>query len=277
MYFSIKERIGFIANLSYIWKYRELVYRLTWRDLMSRYKGSYLGFAWSVLNPLLMLFVYSFIFVIVFKLKWDMGAHDENKTLYTLMIFGGLIPFYIFSESVNRSLTLISGNPNYVKKVVFPLEILPISLVIATVINNLLGLLLLVIAKLLFLQTSTWSLLLIPVVLLPLFLLSLGLALAFSALGAYIRDLTHSIGILVNILFYMSPIFYQVSMVPESFRFIMHINPLTSIIEQWRDVILLGKGINYADYGASLITSLIVLCIGYAVFRYLRKGFSDVI
>ncbi|CEH30654.1 ABC-2 type transporter [Aneurinibacillus migulanus] len=273
--FAVK-KVAPIKKIAQLWSYRELIYQLTRRDLLARYKGSYLGFAWALLTPLVMLFIYSFIFVIVFKLKWGLGT-EESKTLYTLMIFSGLIPFYIFSESINRSLVLISGNPNYIKKVVFPLEILPISLVISTIINNIFGLILLLVAKLVFLQTPSLPLLLIPILFVPLIFLSLGLAFAFSALGAYIRDLTHSIALVVNMLFYMSPIFYQTSIVPEPFRSIVNINPLTSIIEQWRDVILLGRGIDYGQYGISLFTSVIVLAIGYFIFQYLRKGFSDVI
>jgi len=264
------------SRIKELWKFRELALQLTQRDLMTRYKGSYLGFAWAIINPLIMLLVYSFIFSVVFKLKWDTGD-DTSKALYTLMIFAGLVPFYIFSESINRSLGLISGSPNYVKKVVFPLEILPISLILSTLINNLFGLILLVIGKLIFMDTPNWTLIYIPMLLLPLTLLSLGLALAFSAIGTYIRDMTHTIALLMNVLFYASPIFYKVSAVPEGFRYFVNLNPLTQIIEEWRSVILLGQKVDYSVYFMTLLVALIVLLVGTSIFNYLRKGFSDVV
>lgn len=259
-----------------LWNYRNLIQQMTYRDIMLRYKGSFLGFAWSAINPLIMLLIYSFIFIAVFKLKWGVETED-NKLLYTLMIFSGLVPFNIFSESVNRSLGLISSNPNYVKKVVFPIEILPISLVFSTIINGGFSLVLLVLGKIVFMSTPNWTLLYLPLLILPLLLFSLGLSLALSALGTYIRDLTHTIALIINVMFYMSPIFYQVSAVPQPFQKIIFINPLTYIIEEWRNVILLGNPINFGNLAIMCLFSFLVFIFGYWIFHYLRKGFADVI
>jgi len=263
-------------RLRNLWNYRELIVQFTIRDLMSRYKGSYLGVAWAIINPLVMLLVYSFIFVVIFQMRW--GAElEQDKLLYTLMIFSGLVPFYIFSESVNRSITAVSSNPNYVKKVVIPLEILPLSLVLSVVINNLFGLGLLILGKLIFLNTPDWSLIYVPLLLLPITILSLGLALMLSALGVYLRDLAHSISLVVNILFYMSPIFYSADIVPAPFDKIITLNPLTGIIEQWREVILLGNQLVLRDYLWVVSFSVLIFFIGYSVFLKLRKGFADVV
>lgn len=265
-----------INNILQLRKYKELIFQLTKRDFLQRYKGSYLSFLWAMLSPLVMLAVYSFIFIIIFKLKWE-SPQDYGKSTYTLMIFSGLVPFYIFSESINRSLTLIASNANYIKKVVFPAEILPISLVISTVINHGFGLMLLIMGKFLFLNTPNWTILLLPLAILPLVMLSLGLTLICAAVGVYVRDLVHVIGLLMNVLFYMSPIFYSTSIVPEPFNVFISINPLTPIIEQWRAIFIRGELFDLAGYAISLTTSTAILCLGFITFYLLRKGFADVI
>lgn len=259
-----------------IYSYRELLLQLTYRDLTARYKGSYLGITWGLLNPLIMLGIYSFIFIVIFDLRWGLDASD-NKTLYTLMIFSGLVPFYIFSESVNRSITVLSNNANYVKKVVFPLELLPVSTVLSILINNMFGMFLLILGKLVFLDTANWTMIYIPLVLIPLVILSIGLSLALSALGVYIRDLVHAVGLIVNILFYLSPIFYDSSIVPAPFDSVVNLNPLTVIIGQLRDVVLLGQPLDLNSYFLTLFSSMIVFIIGLITFMYFRKGFSDVL
>ncbi|MEG0577648.1 MAG: ABC transporter permease [Bacilli bacterium] len=262
--------------LKKIYHYRELLFQLTYRDVTARYKGSYLGITWALLNPLVMLGIYSFIFITIFDLRWGLD-NNNNKTLYTLMIFSGLVPFYIFSESINRSITVLSSNANYVKKVVFPLELLPISTVFSIVINNMFGLFLLIVGKLIFLDTANWTMIYIPLILIPLVLLSMGLSLALSALGVYIRDLVHAVGLIVNILFYMSPIFYDSSIVPEPFNSFINLNPLTSIITQIRNVILLGQPLDLNSYIITFVGSILVFITGIGIFKYFRRGFSDVL
>ncbi|SDN35230.1 lipopolysaccharide transport system permease protein [Paenibacillus sp. yr247] len=255
---------------------RNLLYEFTKRDFQQRYKGSLLGMVWAFVSPLLMLTVYSFIFVIVFKSKWgnDTGSSDM---FYTLMIFAGLIPFNIFAESVNRSVNLLSQSANYVKKVVIKLEILPASIVLSSLFNSLFSILLLVLGKIVFLNTPNWSLIFAPLVLLPIVLLSLGTALLVSALGIYLRDLVYIVSLLINILFYMSPIFYSTDLIPNKFRFLLELNPISPIITLYRDVFIKGQLFSLTSFMASCLISMIVLLIGLSVFHFLRKGFADVI
>lgn len=254
----------------------DLIKEFSKRDFLQRYKGSYLGFLWALVYPLVMLAVYSFIFIVVFKNKWGELPGETNAT-YTLMIFSGLVPFYIFSESVNRSLNILVCNANYIKKVVMPVEVLPISLVISTTMNQLFGLGLLVVGKLIFMDTPNWTLIFIPMLLIPLILLSLGCSLIFSAIGVYIRDLAHVVSLVINVLFYMSPIFYSSTKVPDSFKFVIKLNPLAPIIDMWRDVILKGQLFDVSIYVTYVITMVIFVICSFGVFYYFRKGFADVI
>lgn len=266
----------YIENLRNLSKYTNLIKEFTKRDFLQRYKGSFLGVVWALISPLVMLAVYSFIFIIVFQNKWGEIGVDSDAT-YTLMIFSGLVPFYIFSETINRSLGVVVGNPNYVKKVVIPVEILPISVTLSTVLNQLFAVALLIVGKILFIDTSNRTLLLLPLILLPIVIVSLGCSFIFAALGVYVRDMAHAVALILNILFYMSPIFYPSTQVPEQFKFLMGFNPLAPVIDMWRDVIIKGMpfdAINYIQYmgGATLF-----LILGLGVFYGLRKGFADVI
>lgn len=266
----------YVTNLKDLIQYKNLIQEFTKRDFLQRYKGSYLGMIWALISPLVMLAVYSFIFIIVFQNKWGEVGVDSDAT-YTLMIFSGLVPFYIFSETINRSLGVVVGNPNYVKKVVIPVEILPISVTLSTVINQLFGLGLLVLGKIIFIDTNHRTLLLVPLILLPIVVVSLGCSFIFSALGVYIRDMAHAVALILNILFYMSPIFYPSTQVPEQFKFVMKFNPLAPIIDMWREVIIKGTPFDGTMYFQYMCGATVFLIFGLGVFYYLRKGFADVI
>lgn len=266
----------YIRNIRNLYLYRNLIVEFTKRDFLQRYKGSFLGILWAIVSPLVMLAVYSFIFIIVFKNKWGEIGSDSTAT-YTLMIFSGLIPFYIFSETINRSLGVISGNPNYVKKVVIPTEVLPISITLSTTINQLFALALLILGKIIFIDTSNRTLILLLFILLPIVIVSMGCGFVFAAIGVYIRDMAHAVGLILNILFYISPIFYPSTQVPQQFAFVMKINPLAPVIDMWRNVIIKGICFDVTVYVQYLIGSIIFLLFGLGVFYYLRKGFADVI
>jgi len=266
----------YIENIKQLLKYKNLIIEFTKRDFLQRYKGAFLGMVWAIISPLVMLAVYSFIFIVVFNNKWGEIGVDSNAT-YTLMIFSGLIPFYIFSETINRSLGVIVSNPNYVKKVVIPIEVLPISVTLSTTINQIFGLILLVIGKVLFIDTTNRTLLLLPLILIPVIVVSLGCSLIFSALGVYIRDMAHAVALVLNILFYLSPIFYPSSQVPEQFRGVMKLNPLAPIIDMWRDVVIKGVIFDVQAYIQYMGCAIIFLIISLGAFYYLRKGYADVI
>ncbi|MEK4158885.1 ABC transporter permease [Paenibacillus odorifer] len=263
--------------LKSIYKSKDLLFELTKRDFQQRYKGSLLGVIWALLSPLLMLGVYSFIFVSVFKSKWGDSSIQDGNMLYTMMIFAGLIPFQIFSESVNRSVSLLGQSANYIKKVVIPIEILPSSIVLSTIINSFFSVALLIVGKIFFLNTPNWTLVFVPLVLVPSMLLSLGFALIVAAFGIYLRDLVYIVGLLVNILFYMSPIFYSSEALPEKFRFLINLNPIAPIITQFRDIFVNGQLFSISSYLISLSISFVIFILGLSIFNYLRKGFADVI
>lgn len=257
-------------------KNKEVIKQLAKRDIQQKYRSSYLGFIWTILTPLFMLIIYTFVFSYIFKSKWGTGV-STNHLEFALSLFCGLIMFNIFSETVGRAPGLIVSNPNYVKKVVFPIEILPISSFLSALFQAGINLIILLV----FLLFSTGKLYLtifyLPFILIPLFFLTLGLSWFLASLGVFIRDINQSINIIINMLFYLTPIFYPVTVVPKGFQNVMKINPLTPIVENTREVILWGHAPNWGSLGIAYILNFIVFVLGYLWFKKTRKGFADVI
>ncbi|MBM7853715.1 lipopolysaccharide transport system permease protein [Desulfohalotomaculum tongense] len=257
-----------------IWKQKDLIIQFTLRDLHIRYKGSYLGVLWSLLTPLFMLAIYSFVFTQVFKAKWAFAGSDQPS--FSLLIFTGMIVFQIFSEPVNRASTIITSQPNLIKKVVFPAEVLPISIVMSGLINSCFAFIVLLAAALVMGHLSL-TVIYLPLVLLPIILLTAGTALVIAVLGVYIRDMSNFISILINAVYFMSPVFYPVSAVPKKFQTIMYINPLTSVIENSRNVILNAQPPVWTGYVLHLFISLVIFIIGYKFFCSSKEMFADAI
>lgn len=217
---------------------RSLIFNLIRREVSGRYRGSAMGLLWSFFNPVLMLAVYTFVFSVVFKARWVGGT--GSKTEFALVLFSGLMVFNLFSECINRAPTLIVGNVNYVKKVIFPLEILTCVALGSAAFHLLISLLVWLIFYVLFFGMPHATILLLPFVLLPLVLLTLGLSWLLASLGVYLRDVSQVVGIITTVLMFLSPIFYPVVSLPESYRPFMLISPLTFVIEQARDVMIWG-------------------------------------
>ena len=267
-----------VALFVSLWSHRHLMRQITTRELTQRYQGSYLGMFWSFMVPLLMMAVYTFVFSVVFKARWRSDATTEaSMGEFALTLFAGLTAFNVFSEVVNRAPSLILGVPNYVKKVVFPLEILPVVSVASAVINSFISAGLVVTGSLLLLHKFSGTLFLLPLAYLPLIFLALGLGWFLSSLGVYIRDVAQVIGIIVQMLFFMSPVFYPVSAVPEAIRPILMMNPLTPILESFRQVLLWGDPLNWLSWLAWTAGTFIFALFGYAWFAGTKKGFADVI
>ena len=222
------------------WRNRELMVQMTKREVVGRYKGSVLGLAWSFFNPVLMLTVYTFVFSVVFKARWGMGD-EETKTQFAVILFTGLIVHGLFADVLNRAPGLILSNVNYVKKVVFPLEILPGVAMGAALFHSAISLAVLLLAFVLVNGFLHWTVILAPLVFMPLVILILGLAWFLAALGVYLRDVGQTISILTMVLLFLSPIFYPVTALPEEFRPWLLVNPLTFIIEQARAVLIWGQ------------------------------------
>jgi len=257
------------------WRNRHLILQLTKRDVLGRYRGSMMGLAWSFFNPLIMLTVYTFVFSVVFKARWSVAG--EDKINFAIVLFVGLIAYGLFAECINRAPSLILSNSNYVKKVVFPLEILPSVTLGSALFHASVSLIVLLIAQLLVNQRLPWTVIFFPIVLLPLLFSAMGFAWLLSALGVYVRDMGQVTTILTTVLMFMSPLFYPLSALPKEYQFWLQLNPLTLIIEQSRGVLIFGKTPDWILWGLALATSLIVCAGGFWWFQKTRKGFADVL
>jgi lipopolysaccharide transport system permease protein len=260
-----------------LWRNRELIVQMTKREVVGRYKGSAMGLAWSFFYPVFMLVVYTFVFSEIFKSRWGGIGGDQSKTQFSVLLFVGLIVLNLFSEVLNRAPGLILSNVNYVKKVVFPIEILPVIAMGATLFHSLVSLGVLLTAFVLFNGYLHWTLVFIPLVLLPLVIITLGLSWMLASLGVFLRDVGQTISIITTVLMFLSPVFYPVTAVPEKFRPFIMANPLTFIIEQAREVLIWGHLPNWMGLGGYTLVATVVAWAGYAWFQKTRKGFADVL
>ncbi len=260
-----------------LWRNRQLIVQMTRREVVGRYKGSAMGLVWSFLNPVFMLVVYTIVFSEIFKSRWGGVGADDSKTQFAVVLFVGMIVLGLFSELLNRAPGLILSNVNYVKKVIFPLEILPVVAVGAALFHSLVSLIVLLTAFLIFNGFLHWTLVFIPLVLLPLVILSLGLAWMLASLGVFIRDAGQTVGIITTVLMFLSPVFYPVTAVPERLRLFIMANPLTFIIEQAREVLIFGHLPSWLGLGIYTIVASVIAWLGYAWFQKTRKGFADVL
>lgn len=272
-----KPPISLLAMANSIWHNRQLVSQMTKREVIGRYKGSTLGMAWSFFNPVFMLIVYTFVFSEIFRSRWTGVGGNESKTLFAVVLFVGMIVHGLLSEVLNKAPSLILSNVNYVKKVVFPIEILPVVAMAATLFHTLINIAVLLIAFIIFNGYLNWTIIFIPVVLFPLIILSTGLAWILASLGVFLRDVSQVIGLITAILMFLSPVFYPITAVPEQFRPFIMANPLTFIIEQARDVLVWGYMPNWTGLLLYTFVATIVTAVGFMWFQKTRKGFSDVL
>ena len=260
-----------------LWRNRQLIAQMTRRDVVGRYKGSAMGLAWSFFNPVFMLVVYTFVFSVIFKSRWSGAGADDSKTQFAVVLFVGMIVMSLFSDVLNRAPSLIVGNVNYVKKVVFPLEILPVIATGSAVFHALISLGVLLAAFVLFNGYLHWTLIFIPVVLLPIVVMALGIAWMLASLGVFLRDVGQFVGIVTTVLMFLSPVFFPVTAVPERFRPFIMANPLTFIIEQAREVLIWGQMPNWLGLGVYTLVATVIAWAGFAWFQQTRKGFADVL
>ena len=259
-----------------LWQHRELIVALIRRDLGQQYRGSYLGVIWSIISPLAMLMIYTFMFAVVYKSKWPGSNGNTSPGDYAIILFAGLAAFNLFSSSANRSPTIILGSANYVKKVVFPLEILPVVVVGSSLVNSLIISALIVVIHWLAYGWIPAAIVLLPLAYIPLILLSLAAAWFLSALGVFLRDVGHAVGIVMQMLLFGSPIFYPFESVPARFRPIFLINPLTTIIDAFRRALIWDTMIPWKMWGLVTLALSILMMFCYAWFMKLKKGFADV-
>ncbi|WP_245905505.1 ABC transporter permease [Photobacterium lipolyticum] len=255
----------------------ELTKQLTLRSISEKYKGSLLGSIWSIITPLLMLSVYTFFFSVVFKARWGGEGVSDSKAEFAIILFCGLMIFNFFAECINKAPFLVIGNTNYVKKIVFPLEILAWVNVLSAFFNFVIGFIVWFLFYLLVFGVPHMTFLMFPIVMLPLFLLLIGLSWLLSSISVYIRDVSQLIPPLTSVLLFMSPIFYALKAIPESYRFIFMANPITPVVEEARNVLIYGKNLDLSTWGLSMGFSLFVFAVGFSCFNKIKNGFADVL
>ena len=264
-----------IEMFACLWRSHELIHALVKREILGRYRGSVLGLLWSLINPLFMLSVYTFVFSEVFKARW--GSGSESKTEFALLLFAGLIVFNLFAECINRAPGLILSNPNYVKKVIFPLEILPFTGLLSALYHALISLSVWLVAYTVLYGMPRFTILYLLLIILPFVFFVLGLSWVLSSLGVYLRDTSQIIGVVTTVLMFLSPIFYPVAALPERFRHLLYLNPLTFVIEQTRAVMYWGKSPDFLILIAYWIGAFTTAWLGFVWFQKTRKGFADVL
>lgn len=252
-----------------------LLQQLSRRDIASRYQGSAVGVLWAFFSPVLMLLVYTFVFGYVFKARW-MGA-ETDRSFFALNLFAGMLVHGFFAECAIRSPGLLQQNSNFVKRIVFPLWLLPLVPLASALFHTCISFLVLFLAHLAIVQSVHWQLLLLPFLLVPFILFLLGLVWMLSALGVYLKDLSQIIPIMVTVLMFMSPVFYPAEALPEQIRPIMYMNPLTPAIETLRAVLFDGQLPSILAYSVALFIGVLFAGLGFFIFNRLKVGFSDVL
>jgi len=254
----------------------ELILSLIKRDIIGRYRGSFVGLAWSFFNPIFMLAIYTFMFSLVFQMRWGIGEH-ESRLDFAILIFIGMIVHGLFAECVNRAPGLIIANTNFVKKIVFPLDILPVVVLGATLFHSAISLIVLLLVQMIFNQHLPITALLFPIILSPIIFFSVGFTWFLASLGVYLRDIGQAVVIFTSALLFISAVFFPISALPEDYRILIHLNPLAIVIDQSRDVLIFGKIPDMATWLTITACGVITAWLGYAWFQKTRKGFADVL
>ena len=255
--------------------HKELIFQLAKREVLERYRGSFLGLVWSFVHPVLMLLVYMFVFGVVFQMKW--GIEQKSDLDFAVILFSGLVVHGLFAECLVRAPSLVTNNPHFVKKVVFPLQILPVVSVCVALFHTSVGLLILTAATLLTQAALPATAVLMPVVLFPIVILALGVSWFLASLGVFLRDVSQVVGILATVLLFLSPIFYPVSAVPDYLQPYLYLNPLTLIIEELRNVLIFGNMPDWGALGLYLLLAYSFMMFSAWWFTRTRNAFADVI
>ena len=256
-------------------RHRDLVVQLAKRDVIGRYRGSVMGVLWSIVHPLVMVGVYMLVFQVVFNPRW--GMPTNGRTEFALFLFAGLMVHSFFAECANRAPNLVLSHVNYVKKVMFPLEILPWVSLGSALFHVSVSVVVLLLCQGLLHLSLNWTVILFPVLLFPLGLMVLGISWFLASVGVFLRDVGQVIGILTSVMLFLSPVFYPVSALPEAFQPLMYLNPLTFQVEQMRNILLMGTPLAWQGLVIYFLCSVLVAWVGLWWFQKTRKGFADVL
>ncbi|MEB3217338.1 MAG: ABC transporter permease [Nostocales cyanobacterium 94392] len=277
---SISGKLRRILPISNAWWTKfDLLRTLVRRDLDARYKGSVLGNLWSIVNPLSQLLIYTYVFSVVLKIKLSLKGLPANENLsFGLWLFAGLLPWIAFSSGLVQSASSVISQPNLVKKVVFPLSLLPLVPILSAFIESSFGLIILIFFVALSTGTLHTTLALLPLVWIPQLLLTAGLGYLVAGLTVFLRDIPQTLNVILNIWLYATPIVYPATSIPESWRnWILWLNPLAAIVEIYRDFVLVGEVKHWGELGVASTMSGVIFMIGFLVYRRLRPAFADVL
>ena len=264
---------GLAGNL---WRHRDLLKRLCHHDISAEYQGLLMGKLWAVGNPLVILCVYTFVFGYIFKARW-MNSGTDSLLEFAVTLFCGLIVFGVFSAVVNQAPRMVVSKPNYVKRIVFPLELLPVCELVRALFHAGVSMLILTVAAFLMQGTIPVTILLLPLLLVPLVFLTLGFGWLLAGLGVFLRDLGQLVVMCTHVLFFLCPVFYGVEMMPPRLQFMMKLNPLAFIITGVRQVVLWGDVPSPVAYVVWSLALGIFMGIGYTMFMRMKPAFADVI
>ncbi len=255
-----------------------LLRTLVRRDLEARYKGSVLGNLWPLLNQLSQLLIYTYVFAIVLQVKLSLKGVPANNITFGLWLFAGLLPWIAFTTGLIQATTSVVAQPNLVKKVVFPLALLPLVPILAAFIESSFGLIALIILLALSTHAFHPTLALLPLVWLPQLMLTAGLGYLLAGLTVFVRDIPQTLGVILNLWFYLTPIVYPASAIPEQWRiYVFWLNPIAAIAEVYRDLILVGQVNHWGELAVASLISTVVLLLGLWCYRRLRPAFADVL
>lgn len=261
------------------WAKFDLLRSLVRRDLEARYKGSVLGNLWPLLNQLSQLLIYTYVFSIVLQVKLSLkGLPADSNIAFGLWLFAGLLPWIAFTGGLAQAAGSVVGQPNLVKKVVFPLALLPLVPILSAFIESAFGLAALIVLVAVAAQTLHTTLALLPLVWLTQLLLTAGLGYLAAGFTVFLRDIPQTLGMVLNFWFYLTPIVYPASIIPDAWQdWVFWLNPLAAIAEVYRDLILVGEVKHWGEWGVAAVVSLLVFYSGLSVYRRLRPGFADVL
>jgi lipopolysaccharide transport system permease protein len=252
-----------------LWRFRELFYILSWRDIKVRYKQTVIGAAWAIIRPLLTMFVFTFVFGKVAKLP------SEGNAPYALMVFAGLLPWQFFSSSLTEASNSLIGNTNLITKVYFPRLIIPASAVITSFVDFAISFGLLVLMMIGYQYTPSWQIVFLPIFLLLAFVTSFGVSLYLTALNVKYRDFRYIIPFIVQFGLYVSPVGFSSTIVPDQWRFLYACNPMVSVIDGFRWCILGEANLQWDMLAISMVVTAFFLVIGIRYFRKTEKSFAD--
>lgn len=258
-----------------LWRNRSLLRASVKREVLGRYRGSVLGILWSFFNPIFMLTVYTIVFSVVFKARW--GGGGDSKVEFALVLFAGLIIFSLFAECINRAPSLVLSNVNFVKKVIYPLEILPAVVLLSAIFHSMISLAVWLLAYILFFGPPPITIIIFPLIVMPFLMFLMGLSWGLASLGVYLRDVAQLTGMATSVLLFLSPIFYPVTALPDDYQVFLYLNPLTPVIEMAREVLYWGQSPDWKILGGYWIATFVVAWAGFAWFQKTRKGFADVL